>query len=244
MIQKHLVQNEHKCVLATARPNDPEAPCRDKTDEILEILCCYLDRPTEVLRNQLFTALRLRLQTVVAAAARGYRMNSADVDDVIQEALLRFAKQERKGRGIFSRTTADSLCPRRINANIKGNVCQRSADWYRVQERSARIVAQSLDAVMEGSVDVLSVIESSAAQRSAADRELCTGVNEVVSAFVKDETTPLIREAIEDAMTRGDINTTQLASEHGRSQPTVWREVARAKMKLRSRLESEGFGPR
>lgn len=179
------------------------------------------------------------------AVARSYRMNRADVEDVVQEALLRFAKQEMNDSGMFDPAGVHSLSAKAINSNLKGNVSQRCADWHRAQKRSARIVAQSLDAVPEGSDnrDFLSVIESFSARRSTAARELCNGVNQVVSAFLEGENTPLVNGAIEDAMMRGNINTTRLAHEHGRSQPTVWREVARAKKRLRSDLKREGFGP-
>ena len=171
-------------------------------------------------------------------------MGSADIEDVVQEALRKFAQQEKNGSGIFSSAPSANGCSKKLNADIKGSVRQRSATWYRAQKKQARIVACSLDDVPCDIEDAVyqNRLESDAAAAEMADRELRKQISETVSVFLATQRTPLTHDAIESAMTDGSFNTAQLSRRHKRSQATVWREVREVKRRLRSALEREGFG--
>lgn len=116
-----------------------------KAEAIIALLRNHFAEPTEGSRNAVYVALKQRLEAVAQRIASSYRMSSADVEDVVQESLPKFAEQEKSGSGIFDRSAAAELCSKKINSHIKGSVQQRSATWYRTQKRHSRIVDCSLD---------------------------------------------------------------------------------------------------
>ncbi|MBA2431323.1 MAG: hypothetical protein H0V56_04315, partial [Chthoniobacterales bacterium] len=211
MIQKHLVQNEHVNVLATARIN-PESACREETEKIISILRQQAAIPRESRRGELFEIIDRRLRAVVPRFAVRYRMNGADIEDVVQEALVKFAGQEEHQAGMFNPAAAPSLCPRKINADIKGNVAQRCADWHRAQEKRARIVSHSLDAVPEDRdcTDYQRALEYSAADEQNKARQFRAGVREIVTRFLAADTSPSMADALEDAMANGRVSTADI----------------------------------
>ncbi|MGI8436189.1 MAG: RNA polymerase sigma factor [Chthoniobacterales bacterium] len=216
-----------------------------KAEAIIALLRNHFSEPTEGSRNAVYVALKQRLEAVAQRIAGSYRMSSADVEDVVQESLRKFAEQEKSGSGIFDRSAVTELCPKKINSHIKGSVQQRSATWYRAQKRRSRIVGCSLDDTGDDTEQGAHhrALEYDASEAATAGQELCRQVLETVSSFLIHESDALTVDAIENAMTEGVFNTAELSRRHNKSQPTVWRQINAGKRRLRLALEGDGFGP-
>lgn len=215
-----------------------------KAEAIIALLRNYFAEPTEGSRNAVYVALKQRLEAVAQRIAGSYRMSSADMEDVVQESLRKFAEQEKSGSGIFDRSAVTELCPKKINSHIKGSIQQRSATWYRTQKRHSRIVGCSLDDTgVDAEKGAHRALEYDASEAATAGQELCRQILETVSSFLIQESDALTVDAIENAMAEGAFNTAELSRRHNQSQPTVWRQIKAGKRRLRLALECDGFGP-
>ncbi|MBA3351226.1 MAG: hypothetical protein H0U23_02155, partial [Blastocatellia bacterium] len=183
-----------------------------ESEKIVALIRRYFGHPTEQLRDAVYLALKKRLEKVTARTASSYGMNAADIEDVVQEALRKFAEQEMNSSGIFNQSAAAQLCPTKLNCDIKGSVAQRSATWYRGQQRRSKIIERSFDE-MPDDIEIgafQSALECSAAEAKSSARELHKQIAETVSNFLTEETDKLTADAIESAMTHGGFNTAEL----------------------------------
>ncbi len=226
-----------------ALPEESQAQeCSSRT--IVALISHYHAKPCNQTRNALFSGLKQRLETVTGRTACNYGIGRSDTDDVVQEALRKFAQQERRRTGIFDPSGAAELSAEKVSRDIKGSVHQRLATWYRAEKRWRKIICCSVDDVQDevGTGATVELLEYPSARERTFETELRRDVAEVISHFVAKGSDSFTTDAIDDAMTHGRFNTAELSRRHQTSQPTAWRQVQETKRQLRSVFVKCGYG--
>ncbi len=193
----------------------------------------------EAMREQIYTVLRRRLVRVCRRVA--YEASEADIQDMVQEALLKFWRQDLRGSGIFD--PAIPATPSWLSGNIRGNIVHRLIDW------SQRRMLQSLHLRRENEGDAAndgheeSVVEYYAASQKQSEFETRCAVREVIAEVTEGRATAFTAALMETALATGRCNSVALAQEHGWSQPTAWREIQALKRRFRRSLRRDDLGP-
>jgi len=216
-------------------------PCGAEAFQIGE----YVQYPTPQAREHVYELLHRRLRMVAQRLVGSDMALRPELDDIVQEAIGRFLRQEALGTGIFDRDPRKLLSPKILAGNIKANIVHRRADLLRRRQKQHKIIGCSYDATPPESTSDrhLDRLVNHSAVTKKLETDFLTGLGEVITAYLSREANPVAVAAVLAAMEEGRFNSASLGREQGVSQPTVWRELRALKRRLRAALEREDFGP-
>ncbi|MDQ3120062.1 MAG: hypothetical protein M3Q89_10935 [Verrucomicrobiota bacterium] len=251
MIDNKYTDRRRRLVTSEGSYDTPDSKtCQGKSDpdidKVVALLKTYQGRhgtisssEGEAIREQIYTALRRRLVRVCRRVA--HEASEADIQDMAQEALLKFWRQDLRGRGIFD--PAIPPTPRCLNGNIRGNIVHRYIDWSRRRTLESLQVRRESEGNAANDEHEESVLEYYAASQKQSEFETRCAVREVIAAVTEGRATAFTEALLEATLATGRCNSVALAQEHGLSQPTAWREVQALKRRFRRSLRREDLGP-
>ncbi len=228
-----------------------QAESNEATNNLVTLLQEYrahgkvrLQTERYALREKVYTALHQRLTSVCRRIANKATQGAseADVQDMAQEAVCKFWRQDVKGRGIFDPTIP--MTPHWLNTNIKGNATQRYIDW--LKRIPSHVVQCSFNDTPAKVTDEQhqNALEFDSALEIQSQVELRRDVHEVIAEVTHGRANGFTCAALEAALMKGRFNTAELGREHGMSQPTVWRETQQLRRRFARSLRRDGFGSR